>query len=107
MQPSMDDNLDKLPHVILLMITDIWDPTVLDHSIDIKNDTYHPNMDSNIDEEDNTSFDECTSMTGTYLHHDQYSPNYRCDVYHNVCVNHSGFDLNTTDNPIIYPLMHE
>ena len=63
MQASMDEDLDKLPHVICS--DDIWDPTILDHSIDIKNDIYHPGMDPRIDEEDFTSFDECTSMTRT------------------------------------------
>ena len=37
-------------------------------------------------------------MTGHYLHHNDYGPNYVCDVYHNECVTCSGFDLNTTDN---------
>ena len=37
-------------------------------------------------------------MTGSYLHHDDCCPNYICDVYHNECVTHSRFDLNTTDN---------
>ena len=46
MQPSTDDNLDKLPHVITT--SDTWDPTVLDHSFDLENDIYHPAMDSNI-----------------------------------------------------------
>ena len=40
MQPSMDEDLDKLPHVIITS-DDIWDHTVLDHTIDIENDTYH------------------------------------------------------------------
>ena len=62
-----------LPHVIGTS-DDIWDPTVLDHSIDIENDIYQSGMDSNIDAKDFTSFDECTSMTGTYLHHDSNDP---------------------------------
>ena len=64
MQPSTDEDLDKLPYMIATR-DDIWDPTVLDCLIDVA-------MDSNIDEEDLTSFDECTSMTGSYLHHDSY-----------------------------------
>ena len=36
-------------------------------------------MDSNIDEEDFTPFDECTSTTGSYLHHNNYGPNYTTD----------------------------
>ena len=43
-QPSMDDNLDILPYVIITS-DDIWDSTVLDHSIDFENDVYHPTMD--------------------------------------------------------------
>ena len=35
-QPSMDEDLDQLPHVIITS-DDIWDPTVLDHLIDIEN----------------------------------------------------------------------
>ena len=54
MQPSMDDDLDKLPHIIITT-DDMWDPTVLDHSIDTENDIHHPTTDSNIDEEDFTS----------------------------------------------------
>ena len=69
MQPSTDEDPYKLPHVIVTS-DDIWYPTVLDHLIDIKNDTYHPAMDPIINEEEFTSFDECTSTTGTYLHHD-------------------------------------
>ena len=30
MHPSTDDDLDKLPHVIVTS-NDTWDPTVLDH----------------------------------------------------------------------------
>ena len=97
MQPSTDEDLDKLPHVIITS-DDILEPTVLDHSIDIENDIYHPAIDSNIDEADFTSFDECTSMTESYLHHNSYGPNYICDVYHNEQVNCLRFDLNTTDN---------
>ena len=95
-QPSMDEDLDQLSHVIITSDA-IWDATVLDHSIDIENDIYHPAMDSNINDEDCTSFDEHTSKTGSYLHHDDYDPNYICDVYHNDCVTCSGFDLNATD----------
>ena len=73
MQASMDEDLYKLPHVIITS-DDIWDPTVLDHLIDIENDIYHLGMDSNIDEEDFTSFDKHKSVTGSYLHHDRYSP---------------------------------
>ena len=101
MQPSTDEDLDKLPHVIIAS-DDIWDPTILDHSIDIANDTYHPIMDPTIDEEEFTSVDECTPMTGIYQHHDRYGPNYICDLYHNECMNCLGFDLNTADNS--YPL---
>ena len=35
MQASMDEDLDKLPHVIITS-DHIWDPTVLDHLIDIE-----------------------------------------------------------------------
>ena len=38
MHLSMDEGLDKFPHVIVTS-DDIWDPTVLDHSIDIENGT--------------------------------------------------------------------
>ena len=55
-------------------------------------------MDSNIDEEDFSSFDDHISVTGSYLHHNDYSPDYICDVYHHECVMCSGFHLNTTDN---------
>ena len=54
-------------------------------------------MDPMLDEEQFVSFDECTNATVTYLHHDSYSPNYVCDVYHNACMNCLEFDLNTTD----------
>ena len=57
-------------------------------------------MDSTIDEEEFTSFDQCTSMTGTYLDHDSYSHDYICNVYHNEHMNCSGFDLNTAVIPI-------
>ena len=97
MHASMDEDLDHLPHVIVTS-DDIWDPTVLDHLIDIENDIYNPTIDSNIDDEDFTSFDECTSATGSYLHHDYYGPNYICDIYHNECITCLGFDLNTTHN---------
>ena len=43
-QPSMDEYLDKPPHVFVTS-NDIWDPTILDCSIDIENDTYHPAKD--------------------------------------------------------------
>ena len=59
----------------------------LDYSIDIENDTHHPTMDPMIDEEEFASFDECTSMTRIYLHHDSYSPSYICEVYHNEQMN--------------------
>ena len=80
-QSSMDDDLDKLPHVVITN-DNIWDPTVLNHLIDIENDIYHPTMDSNIDEEDFTPSDECTSMTRSYMlkklkfsfYHDLHSP---------------------------------
>ena len=97
MQHSTDEDLNKLPH-ILITSDEIWDPTVLDHLIDIENDIYHPVMDPTVDEENFVSFDECTSMTRTYLHHDSYSPNFVWDVYHNECMNYSGFDSNTGDN---------
>ena len=97
MQPSTDEDLDKLPHVIITS-DDIWDPTVLDHSINIENYTCHPTMDSMIDEGEFVSLDECTYTTRTYLHHDSCGPNYISDVYHCECMNCSGFDLNTTDN---------
>ena len=77
---------------------DVWDPTVLDHLIVIENDIYHPTMDSNIDKDDFTSFDEHTSVTESYLHCNDYGPDYICDVYHNDCVLYSGIDLNTSNN---------
>ena len=40
MQPSMDEDLDKLPHVMITS-DNICNPTVLDHSIDIEDDLYH------------------------------------------------------------------
>ena len=97
MQPSTDEDLDRLPHHIVSS-DDVWDPTVLDHSINIENDTYYPTRDPTIDEEEFSSLDECTSMTGIYLHHDSCHSDYVCDVYHNKCMNCSGFDLKTTDN---------
>ena len=97
MHPSVDEDLDHLPHVIITS-DDIWDPTVLDHSINIENDTYHPTMDSIIDEEAFIFFNECTSVTRSYLHHNDYGPNYVCDVYHNECVTCLGFDLITVNN---------
>ena len=42
-----------------------------------------PTMGPKIDKEILHLFDECTSVTGTYLHHDSYGPDYVCDVYHN------------------------
>ena len=72
----------KLPHVIITS-DDIWDPTVLDHLIDIENDTYHPATDPTIVEEAFISFDEHISVARTYLHHDSYGPDYICDVYNN------------------------
>ena len=62
--PSTDEDLKHLPHVIITS-DEIWDPIVL---IDIENNIYPPTMDSNIDKEELTSFDECTSVTGSYLH---------------------------------------
>ena len=44
-----------------------------------------------------TSFDACTSVTGLYLHHDDYAHDYICDIYHNAYINCSGFDLNTAN----------
>ena len=82
MYPCMDEDLDCLPHVIMTS-DDIWDPTVLDHLIESENYIYHPAMDSIIDDEDFTSFDDCTSVTGSYLHHDDYGPDYICDICHN------------------------
>ena len=82
MQSPTDDKIDNLPHIIITS-DDIWDRTVLEHLIYIANDIYHPAMDFNINEEEFTSLNECTSMTGSYLHHDDYVPNYICDVYHN------------------------
>ena len=61
MHRSMDEDLDCLPHVIITS-EDIWDPTVLNLSIDLENDTYHPTMDSTINEEAFISFNECTSV---------------------------------------------
>ena len=65
------------PTEIVILITvsqisylHIWDPTVLDHLIDIDHDTYHPTIVAKIDEEDFTSFGECTSATRTDPHHD-------------------------------------
>ena len=96
-QPPMDDDLDNLPHVIVTS-NGIWDPTVLNYLIDIPNDTYHPVMDSSINEEEFASLDECTFATGSYLHHDGYGPNYVCDVYRNEHVTSLGFDLDTAEN---------
>ena len=85
MHPSTDEDLDHLPHVIATS-DDIWDPSVLDYSIDIENNIYHPTMNSNINEEELASLDECTSVTGSYLHHDDYDSSYICGVYHNAHV---------------------
>ena len=98
MNPPTDDDLENLPHVIVTS-NDILDPTVLSHSIDPSKDTYHPALDPHIDEEEFASLDDHTSMTGNHLHHNDYGPDYVHDVYHNEFVTHSGFDLNTTDNP--------
>ena len=72
MQPFTDEDLDKLP----------VDARVLDHLIDIENELYHHAMDPTIDEEEFISFFECTSTTGTYLHHDSYSPDYMLCLKH-------------------------
>ena len=61
MHPPMDENLHCRPHVFITS-DDYWDPTALDHSIDIENDIYHPTMDSKIDDEYFTSFDVHTSI---------------------------------------------
>ena len=61
-------------------------------------------MDSTIDEEEFISFDEHTSVTGSYLHHDDYGPNCICDVYHNEHITCLCFDLNTADNSYSYHL---
>ena len=37
MQPSTDEDLDQLAHVISTS-NDIWDPAVLDYSIGVEND---------------------------------------------------------------------
>ena len=73
MQPSTNEDLDKLPPVIITS-DDKWDPTVLDHLIDIDNDIYHPAMNAMIDAEEFVSLDDCTSVTGTYLQYDSYGP---------------------------------
>ena len=73
MQHSMDDDLDQLLHVFVTC-DDIWDPTVLDHSIDIENDIYHPSIDSSVDDEDFMSVDDCTSTTGSNLNNDDDAP---------------------------------
>ena len=57
MQLSTNGRLYQLPHVIITS-DDIWDPTILDHYIDVENDIFHPSMDPMIDEEDYFSFDE-------------------------------------------------
>ena len=64
MCPPMDDNLETLPHVIIT-VDNIWNPTVLDHSIDPSNDTYDHTMDPHIEEEEFTSLDDCTSVIET------------------------------------------
>ena len=50
MHPSMDEDLDKLQHVIVTSDT-IWDPMDLDHLIGIEDNIYHPAMDPMIDED--------------------------------------------------------
>ena len=97
MHPTMGDNLENLLYVIITC-DDIWDPTLLNHSIDPSNDTYHHDMDPHIDEEEYASLDDHRSVTGNYLHHDNYGPDCIWDVYHNEHVTCSGFDLNTADN---------
>ena len=37
MQPCTNEELDQLPHAIITS-NDIWEPTVLDHYIDVDND---------------------------------------------------------------------
>ena len=59
MHPPTDDDLENLPHVIITS-NDIWDPTVLDHSIDPSNNTYDHAMDPHFDQEDFASLDDCT-----------------------------------------------
>ena len=55
-------------------------------------------MDPTIDAEEFVSFDECTNVTRTYLHHDGYGPDYVYHVYHHAHRNHMGLDLDTADN---------
>ena len=98
MQPSTDEDLDTLPHVIVTS-DETWDPTVLDHSINIENNIYCPAMDPMIDEKDFTSFDNAhLQPEHIYIHCESYGPDDVCDVYHNKQVNHLGFDLNTANN---------
>ena len=97
MCPPTDDDLENLPYVIITT-DDIWDPTILNHSIDLSNDTYDHAMDPHMNEEEFSSLDDHTCMTGNYLHHDDYGPDYVYDVYHNDCVTRSGLDCNTPDN---------
>ena len=80
---SMDEDLDHLPCVIIAVM--IFGTLV-----------YHPTMDSNINDEDFTSFDDICDWT--YLYHDDYGPDYICDVYHNEHVTRSGLDVNTSNN---------
>ena len=101
MCPLMDDNLENLPHVVITS-DDIWDPTILDNSIGPSNHTYHPPMDLHIDEDEFTSLDDCPSVTGNYLHHNDYGPDYISDGYHNKHVSCSGLDLITADNSYFY-----
>ena len=51
-----------------------------------------------MDEEEFASLDDCISMTGNYLHHADFGPDYVCDIYHTEHVTCSGFDLNTAVN---------
>ena len=57
MCPPPDDNLEHLSHVIITS-DDIWDPTILNHSIGPSTDTYHHAIDPHIDEEEFTSLDD-------------------------------------------------
>ena len=54
MKPSTNEDLDQLPHVIITS-NDIWDPAILDCSIDVKNDVYHSTMNPTINEDKNLS----------------------------------------------------
>ena len=67
MNPSTDEDLDHLPHVIIISdVNDIWSPSVLDHSIDIENDIYHLAMDSNISEDGFASFGRTSSLIALF-----------------------------------------